>query len=326
MPLRSIRRKFLGALLAATVFFALAMVVFAQTFLRGELVELLGEKGVAIARKVASDAVNPVITERYFEVRMMFGELQESEKDVVYAFVVGEDGRDLAHTFAGGIPAELKKANPVGPLELHSLRELLTDKGPVLDIAVPLLGGEIGVLHLGLSLAPIRRDVNNIVLLIVAFAVTALLSGAAAAVAFSRVITRPLVSLAAAAEDFGRGVSSRGVTVDTRDEVGDLARVFNTMIENRSRFEEEREQLIEELRKSLSEVKTLRGFLPICSSCKKIRDDRGYWQQIESYLTEHSGTEFSHGLCPECMKRLYPEIVERMQQKTQAAGTQPSER
>lgn len=55
-----------------------------------------------------------------------------------------------------------------------------------------------------------------------------------------------------------------------------------------------------------SEIKRLKGMLPICASCKKIRDDKGYWNQIESYLSEHSDAEFSHSVCPDCVKRLYP--------------------
>ena len=83
-------------------------------------------------------------------------------------------------------------------------------------------------------------------------------------------------------------------------------------ITERKRAREEREKLIVELRASLEKVKTLSGLLPICASCKKIRDDKGYWNQIESYIRDHSEAEFSHGICPECMKKLYPdfEIVE----------------
>ena len=55
-------------------------------------------------------------------------------------------------------------------------------------------------------------------------------------------------------------------------------------------------------------VSTLSGFLPICASCKKIRDDRGYWNQVEAYISAHSEIEFSHSLCPECTKKLYPNI------------------
>ena len=77
---------------------------------------------------------------------------------------------------------------------------------------------------------------------------------------------------------------------------------------NRKKAEEERKELIRELQKTLSEVKTLRGFLPICSHCKKIRDDKGYWNQIESYIHKHSDAEFSHGICPECAKKYYPDM------------------
>ncbi|MFP3999517.1 MAG: GAF domain-containing protein [Desulfobacterales bacterium] len=62
----------------------------------------------------------------------------------------------------------------------------------------------------------------------------------------------------------------------------------------------------EKLKKALENVKQLEGLLPICSSCKKIRDDKGYWKAVESYIQEHSGAEFSHGICPECARRLYP--------------------
>jgi sigma-B regulation protein RsbU (phosphoserine phosphatase) len=72
------------------------------------------------------------------------------------------------------------------------------------------------------------------------------------------------------------------------------------------RHQEERERLIEKLQVALAKVKLLSGLLPICASCKKIRDDKGYWNQIESYIIEHSEAEFSHGICPECAKKLYP--------------------
>jgi hypothetical protein len=62
------------------------------------------------------------------------------------------------------------------------------------------------------------------------------------------------------------------------------------------------------LDQALANVKTLSGLLPICASCKRIRDDRGYWSQIETYLTRHTEADFSHGLCPECVARLYPEL------------------
>ena len=70
----------------------------------------------------------------------------------------------------------------------------------------------------------------------------------------------------------------------------------------------QRRSMHEEKEKALQEIKILSGFLPICSSCKKIRDDQGYWNQIEAYIRDHSEAEFSHGICPECAKKLYPDI------------------
>ena len=83
-------------------------------------------------------------------------------------------------------------------------------------------------------------------------------------------------------------------------------------ITERKRAEEERERLIKELQDAISQVKTLSGMLPICSSCKKIRDDKGYWTQIESYIRAHSEAKFSHSMCPDCVKKLYPEFCDKI--------------
>lgn len=74
------------------------------------------------------------------------------------------------------------------------------------------------------------------------------------------------------------------------------------------RKEKEQEELIKKLRVALVEVKTLRGLMPICASCKKIRDDEGYWDRLESYLTKHTDAVFTHGLCPECFSKSMAEV------------------
>lgn len=66
---------------------------------------------------------------------------------------------------------------------------------------------------------------------------------------------------------------------------------------------------IEELRQALDQIKTLRGIVPICANCKNIRDDQGYWEQVEVYVRDHTEAQFSHSICPKCMKELYPEFV-----------------
>lgn len=73
-------------------------------------------------------------------------------------------------------------------------------------------------------------------------------------------------------------------------------------------IEEKRELALREREKALADVRILRGLLPICASCKMIRDDNGYWTQIERYVKDHSEADFSHGICPECARRLYPDF------------------
>lgn len=82
------------------------------------------------------------------------------------------------------------------------------------------------------------------------------------------------------------------------------------------RYHEEREKLIGELQAALAEIKTLQGILPICSFCKKIRNDQGYWEQVEAYVSRHSQAEFSHSICPPCIKRHYPEEYEGIMART----------
>jgi PleD family two-component response regulator len=79
-------------------------------------------------------------------------------------------------------------------------------------------------------------------------------------------------------------------------------------------LQRELEQRVADLEEALSQVRTLKGLLPICARCKAIRDDKGYWQKVETYVMAHSEAEFSHGLCPQCARELYPELYEDEEQ------------
>jgi len=81
-------------------------------------------------------------------------------------------------------------------------------------------------------------------------------------------------------------------------------------VTRRKKAEIEREELISDLKKALAEIKTLRGIVPICSFCKQIRDDEGFWNKVESYVSKHTHARFSHSVCPECARKHYPEMFE----------------
>jgi len=142
-----------------------------------------------------------------------------------------------------------------------------------------------------------------------------------------RVILRPVSDLTRHMVQVGKtGDMTVPISLDRRDEIGALEKEFRGMlhkikekddelVKTNSKLEEEvneRQRLINELENALSEVKTLSGLLPICSSCKRIRDDKGYWNQIENYIHERSNAQFSHSICPDCIKKLYPDMYQEM--------------
>jgi PAS domain S-box-containing protein len=107
-------------------------------------------------------------------------------------------------------------------------------------------------------------------------------------------------------------IHSKGqIIIDQAGAIDHVAGVFFNITElkeakeKRKQAEKEREKLIVELKDALTQVKTLKGLIPICSHCKKIRDDEGYWQTLEKYLYEHSEAKLSHGICPDCLKKHY---------------------
>jgi len=92
------------------------------------------------------------------------------------------------------------------------------------------------------------------------------------------------------------------------DEQGNPVEILGVArdISKQKAMREERETLIHDLRKALNEINHLRGILPICSICKSVRDDKGYWEQVDVYIQKHSQADISHSICPECAKELYP--------------------
>ncbi|MCP3943703.1 MAG: HAMP domain-containing protein [Desulfobacteraceae bacterium] len=135
-------------------------------------------------------------------------------------------------------------------------------------------------------------------------------------------LAKPIVELSTTAQIIGEGNLETRADVNSNDEIGSLAKSLNKMAKNlqntmtsrdkliheiklRKKTEDERESFIQKLEHALNEIKTLSGLLPICANCKKVRDDKGYWNQIESYIQQHSEAKFSHGMCPECADRLY---------------------
>ncbi|MEN8142776.1 MAG: HAMP domain-containing protein [Thermodesulfobacteriota bacterium] len=130
-----------------------------------------------------------------------------------------------------------------------------------------------------------------------------------------RMIITPLLTFSDQVEQIREGQLENITLPQRNDELGQLARVFIQLIDKRHQVEKELKQEVTEHKQALDKVKLLSGFLPICASCKQVRDDRGYWNQIESYIRDNSEVEFSHGICPECADKLYGNLLKKKRER-----------
>jgi hypothetical protein len=106
-----------------------------------------------------------------------------------------------------------------------------------------------------------------------------------------------------------RWMESHAVTLPNRASGKPVLLAVARNVTDRKRLEAERDAQLAALTTALSEVRQLKEFLPICSYCKRIRDDQDYWQQVEKYIGDHTGSKFSHGICPECLARHFADPV-----------------
>lgn len=306
MRLNSLYVKILAGTIGTIVVMGSALAAFILITVHHKLEDALKKRGEFMAQHIASQSATPILTERFFELDMLLKDLKAADKEIEYCFVVSSRGHVVAHTFGVEFPTDLKA--PGAALNVHVFRtELLdTEKGAILDFAAPIMQGRIGTVHLGMSERPIEQAVSAMVRQLMLIIMIVLLLGSAAAIIFARAMTKPLQDLVRAAGAVGSGDLDHQITVRTRDEIGILADSFRAMVLKRKQAEQGRETLISELQEALDNVKKLEGMLPICSSCKRIRDDKGNWNQLEEYIHEHSEAEFSHGLCTDCARKIYP--------------------
>ncbi len=218
------------------------------------------------------------------------------------------------------VAIEVRELNEqiVGPLQEQALAGLLTKEPPEMSMAVllapsvPYLDGISSIMILAtkkaitsISTMKITYGVHFLILLIVLVSLIGLVLLAL------RYVTRHIV---APIERIDQDLHRIGAF--TRDEwdgnevrrLGTSVKKLEDTIAARTRAEAERERTIAELTAALDQIKTLSGLIPICASCKKIRDDNGYWERLESYLAARTDAQFSHGLCPDCYDKAMKEL------------------
>ncbi len=227
----NLKAKFLIVTIGLVVLLSLVVVILIWSTLTQRILVELRDKAVFMTKHLAAASVDHVLTENALACHVTAHDYQSSDEHIEYVFFLDAQGEVFAHTFEEGFPIDLKKANEVSPSQPYGVQSLVTEKGRILDIAVPLLEGTAGVARVGISEEPIKKGVANIIRLMVGIVVgVILILGGGVALVYSTLIAGPLLELKEVAKSVGQGNLGRRVRVKAKDEIGELGETFNTMI------------------------------------------------------------------------------------------------
>ncbi|RJQ15288.1 MAG: diguanylate cyclase [Nitrospiraceae bacterium] len=247
MKIIKLKTRILLITVSVAVLLGIATMILVKTALYRKLFITLQKRGVSIARHIAEGSVDPILTKKFFDLEIMVRDIKDSEEEIEYIFVLNDRGEVLAHTFEGGFPSDLKGVNAIPPYHSYSVLALETGNRNILDIAAPILKGEIGVIHLGVSEESLRKDINEIVRIMGWIITAGMAGGIIAAIIFSRTISKPVSELVKGVGIVGRGDLDHRVPVNSNDEIGQLAVSFNDMTLQLKKRTDELERINSEL-------------------------------------------------------------------------------
>ena len=207
----------------------------------------LEKRAIAVANDVATHAPEPLLTNDIYGLYQHISAVLATNTDIRYIVVLDAQGSVKASTFSSGLPKGLREANEVPPGQISSVKTLSTSEGSIVDVSMPILGGDGGTVRLGISKEPAESQVAQLTFNLLALTGGVLVAGLAVAYVLATLFTRPLARLAEAARAVGRGELSQQVAIESRDEVGRLATAFNTMTQQLREKEEDRSRLLEKV-------------------------------------------------------------------------------
>lgn len=265
---------------------------------------------------------------------------RRTNPDIAYLYIMRKVGDEIQfvidsdETDAQALPGRVyEEATPEMRVGFHEPAvddELVEDEwGVFLSGYAPLIHGD-GRYLVGIDMRAdeVRNKLRELQLTGLASLFASILLALLFALYLSRGLTRRIETLSAQCRELAMGNFDARIEGRTYDEFDDLARAFNVMSQAlgetrsdlnkaiddlqqaRDGLEVRVEDRTRELQDSINRMNVMRGLLPICSSCKKIRDDQGYWKQVELFVAQHSEVRFTHGICPDCTVRLYGEVME----------------
>ncbi|MEN8142138.1 MAG: ATP-binding protein [Thermodesulfobacteriota bacterium] len=254
----SLQWKFYGIIAALLLLTAIIFTLLIERQMLTAFEEELYTDGISIGRLVEANSAKPILTNDIVALRILLTTFLEAEDGLKYLFIITPENRVLAHTFAGGFPTDLiELSTTTAPGDKISERDLDTDMGMIHEIIVPIIGGEIGYVHVGLSPEKMLASVSATKSDLVRVSVLLFMFGLVALFIFNRLISRPLASLVAAAGKIASGNLNVELPARGDDEIGALTTSFNKMAKALNANAEERGRIEKALRDSEELYRTL---------------------------------------------------------------------
>ncbi len=249
----NLKYKILTGVVAIVVLNGLAAIILIPATLSDKIEKEFQKTAVYLTKDTAADSINPILNEQFLDLNLLLLSHKEAMEDMEYIYIVNEYNEVIAHTFADQFPADLLEVNIVGFDQEYSVQHLKTERGLLLDIAVPIWKGSMGVIHVGMSEEPISKSIKSITRLIIWIIMVFLVIGGGIALLLARMMTMPVYELKKGADAIGSGDLEHKVKVGTKDEIGQLADSFNTMTANLRTAKEKLEESNERFRIELLE-------------------------------------------------------------------------
>lgn len=241
----SIRTKIMGIVAACILMSALALVWYAYRDVSVALRNELQQRGIAIGTSLAAQSRDFILTDNLFALYRLVTDTRNADKDIAYIFVLNSAGNVSVHSFDDGFPADLLGKNTLKFDQPYHVQLLLAnDVNTIQDVAIPILGGQAGIIRLGMSETSINTAIAKYIRNVLIWVVLILVLGLSIAYGLAIVLTKPVSQLAEAARSIGRGDFKWQSSIWVGDEIGTLGTAFHEMSEELKQKEQVRTQLL----------------------------------------------------------------------------------
>jgi diguanylate cyclase (GGDEF)-like protein len=283
MTFISLRTKLLIGTVGITILLGSMLIIFIRTSVSDKLEIELQKRGIILANDISIESISYLLSEDIINLKLLLHNHKNTAEDTEYIIIVDSENKVLAHTFGKKFPVALEGINIVGPEQEYNVQYLNTKKGEILDIAVPILEGELGVLRLGISAKPIFESINNITQMIGYIIIGILILIGGITVILATLVTKPVLELTNSAKKIGSGNLEYRVNIKSNDEIEQLARAFNQMARDLETTTVSRDKLSKEI----AERKKLEGKLrnlSLTDELTGLHNRRGFFTLAEQYL------------------------------------------